>query len=504
MEKDKFYYYALAYKNQTDVVIVKSPSNNNENKKFLGYEWSNAKGNEGIHYITKSTIKVKDESLEEEDKRILENLQGLKHINTPLYNPEDLEDESKINKIIRDNFNNIKANISTELEAFVSRARLVDMLDFNRVDFNKAISLTEKKVQKAMDSKWELIKLGTIAPYITDKIDFSDIKVKNYISTDNLLQNRKGMIEFSGNLNVTRITQYKENDILISNIRPYLKKIWFADRNAGCSNDVMVFRSSNPKKYLPKYIFYILSTDMFFNYVMSEKQGIKMPRGNKSKIPQFLIPTPNTNTQSQIIQECQKVDDEVVEAKEIVEQIKKEIDDVIDSISGNLIKLGDIVKNLDNLRVPIAKNKRSKGIYPYYGASGIVDYVDKYVIDDYVLLISEDGANLKTRNTPIAFTVKGKAWINNHVHILKFDNKSTHKLVELYLNKIDLSNFITGQAQPKLNQKNMSQIKIPFPALETQKQIVAKIEILESKINDAQKIIDEAQNKKETILKKYL
>jgi len=107
-----------------------------------------------------------------------------------------------------------------------------------------------------------------------------------------------------------------------------------------------------------------------------------------------------------------------------------------------------------------------KGIYPYYGASGIVDYVDSYIVDDFVLLVSEDGANLKTRNLPIAFTVEGKAWVNNHAHIIKFKNKNTHKLVEFYLNRLDLTTYITGQAQPKLNQKNLHEIKVPLPSIE--------------------------------------
>ncbi|OYY29753.1 MAG: type I restriction endonuclease subunit M, partial [Sulfurovum sp. 35-42-20] len=145
IEKDKFYYFCLASKNSCDVVIVKSPSDGKENKKFLGYEWSSAKGNEGIHYLSSSVVAVEDESLDEEDKRILENLAGLKSINTPLYNPSNSDDKVKINKIIKDNFDGIKTIIPTELEPFVSRTRLVDMLDFSRVDFNKALSLTPSK-----------------------------------------------------------------------------------------------------------------------------------------------------------------------------------------------------------------------------------------------------------------------------------------------------------------------------------------------------------------------
>ncbi|MDX4040271.1 restriction endonuclease subunit M, partial [Aliarcobacter skirrowii] len=145
IEKDKFYYFCLAYKNSSDVVIVKSPSSSAEIKKFLGYDWSSKKGNEGIKYLSSGNVKVQDDTLDEEDKRILENLQGLKDIKTPLYNPNNIEDENKINKIIKDNFNGIKSNISEELNEFVTRSRLVDMLDFSRIDFSKVINLNPNK-----------------------------------------------------------------------------------------------------------------------------------------------------------------------------------------------------------------------------------------------------------------------------------------------------------------------------------------------------------------------
>jgi restriction endonuclease S subunit len=154
--------------------------------------------------------------------------------------------------------------------------------------------------------------------------------------------------------------------------------------------------------------------------------------------------------------------------------------------------------------VPITQRNRIKGDIPYYGASGIVDYVNDFVVDDFVLLFSEDGANLKTRNTPIAFSVKGKAWVNNHAHILKFDDIYTHYLVEYILNYIDLTHYITGQAQPKLNQKNLREITFKLPSKNIQKQIVEQIQNLERTINKANEIIQKAPKAKEEILKGYL
>ena len=126
----------------------------------------------------------------------------------------------------------------------------------------------------------------------------------------------------------------------------------------------------------------------------------------------------------------------------------------------NLPELGE---NLDNKRVPITGGDRKAGKYPYYGASGIVDYVADYIFDDDLLLISEDGANLIARVTPIAFPSAGKVWINNHAHVIKFKSMAMQCYVENLLNMIDISPYVTGTAQPKLNQAKLNTIPIPIP-----------------------------------------
>jgi type I restriction enzyme S subunit len=142
--------------------------------------------------------------------------------------------------------------------------------------------------------------------------------------------------------------------------------------------------------------------------------------------------------------------------------------------------LDKISTNLDSKRVPITKNVRSSGEYPYYGASGIVDYVADYIFEGDNLLVSEDGANLLARSTPIAFSVSGKYWVNNHAHILHFENMATQRFAEFYLESIKLDEYITGAAQPKLNQKALNSIPIPIPkSVETQSKIVESVESLQ-------------------------
>ena len=132
-----------------------------------------------------------------------------------------------------------------------------------------------------------------------------------------------------------------------------------------------------------------------------------------------------------------------------------------------------ICENLDSRRRPITSSDRVAGIYPYYGASGIVDYVEDYIFDEDILLVSEDGANLLMRSTAIAFSVSGKVWVNNHAHVVRFDNLATQKYIEVYFSLIDISDQITGSAQPKLNQARLNAMEFMYPPIKRQEQFAS-------------------------------
>ncbi len=147
--------------------------------------------------------------------------------------------------------------------------------------------------------------------------------------------------------------------------------------------------------------------------------------------------------------------------------------------------LSEVCENFDKKRIPITKSNRIQGNIPYYGASGVVDYIDNYIFDDELLLISEDGANLLARTYPIAFSITGKTWVNNHAHVLKFKYTVTQKFIEYYINSISLNDFISGMAQPKLNQKSLNSIPLPIPSLPEQKRIVALLDAAFADIDGA-------------------
>ena len=152
-----------------------------------------------------------------------------------------------------------------------------------------------------------------------------------------------------------------------------------------------------------------------------------------------------------------------------------------------LVRLKYVAEILDEYRKPVTaqyRNQNADILYDYYGASGIVDYVSDYIFDGDYLLVSEDGANLIARITPIAFSISGKNWVNNHAHVLKFDTYELRRYVEIYLNSIDLSKFISGGAQPKLNQENLNKIAIPVPEEEKVKAIVNILDRFDTLCND--------------------
>lgn len=151
---------------------------------------------------------------------------------------------------------------------------------------------------------------------------------------------------------------------------------------------------------------------------------------------------------------------------------------------GGWTTIGTLSTNRNAVRQPIKKDDRVPGKYPYYGASGVVDYVKGYIFDGSYLLISEDGANLKARTYPIAFSIEGKNWVNNHAHVLEFLSYTEQKFVEYYINFADLTPYISGAAQPKLSKKNLESIPIPVLPFEEQRRIVAILDKFDALVND--------------------
>ncbi len=144
--------------------------------------------------------------------------------------------------------------------------------------------------------------------------------------------------------------------------------------------------------------------------------------------------------------------------------------------------LGALTENFDSIRVPVKGTDRRSGPYPYYGASGIVDHIDDYIFDGEYLLVAEDGENLRTRNTPVAFLANGKFWVNNHAHIVRGNDRADTRFLRYSLAATNISGYLTGSTMPKLTQGNLKRIRIIAPPIAEQREIAHILGTLDDKI----------------------
>ena len=253
--------------------------------------------------------------------------------------------------------------------------------------------------------------------------------------------------------------------------------------------------SIKPKKEAmnSRYMMFVLQSAYIKNIISRKVFGGTVKSISMKDLMDIKVPVPPLEVQREIVH---ILDSYTTSNNELKEQLEKELaarqkqyahykEFLFESLQDiGSTTLDKISINRDSQRKPVTSSKREAGEIPYYGASGIVDYVKDYIFDGDYLLVSEDGANLLARSTPIAFSISGKTWVNNHAHILEFPNYHTRKFVEYYLNSIDLSPFISGGAQPKLNQKNLNKIDIPVPPLSEQQRIVDILDRFDALCND--------------------
>ena len=242
------------------------------------------------------------------------------------------------------------------------------------------------------------------------------------------------------------------------------------------------------KKVSTKFSYYYMQA-YFKSFIMKKAVSATVTSIRRPMIEGFSVPVPPLQVQSEIVRILDNFTELTAELTAELAVRKKQYEYyrdklLTDSDSVKYKTLPNISLNCDRQRKPVTKEKRDCGEYPYYGASGIVDYVSDYIFDGDYLLISEDGANLIARSTPIAFSISGKNWVNNHAHVIQFDSAEMQKYVEIYLNSIDLSKYISGGAQPKLNQDNLNKIPIPVPSFDRVKDIVAILTKFDALCND--------------------
>ena len=333
-----------------------------------------------------------------------------------------------------------------------------------------------------MRKDWEYKKFGEIAFYPNDKISVDKIESNHYVGVENLLKDKAGIL-FSDQLpNATTATRFKYNDILLGNIRPYLKKIWLSNIEGGASGDVIVIRSSSDN-ILPNYLFKLLSSDKFFDYFNLYTKGAKMPRGDKNAIAKFIVPIPPKSTQLAIVAELDKLN-------EMIRLKKKQLEDY-DQLAQSIFyeMFGDPVENEKGWEVKKLGNvcdlKAGKAIkaselsndnpYPCYGGNGIRGYINRCSHLESSPIIGRQGAYCGTVNF-----AEAPFYATEHAVVVKSKQNMQIKWLYYTLVNLKLSKYAKGQAQPGIAVSNLNELVIiPLPPLPLQQQFAARIEAIE-------------------------
>ena len=168
-----------------------------------------------------------------------------------------------------------------------------------------------------------------------------------------------------------------------------------------------------------------------------------------------------------------------------------------------MVKLGDICNILDNLRKPIKENERISGCYPYYGASGIVDYVSDYIFDGVFVLIGEDGSVINEDGNPVVNWAEGKIWVNNHAHIIQEKEKVLLRYIFYFIQTIKIKNLIKGNI-PKLTGKDLKALQINIPPIEVQQKIADILSTQDKLIELKQNLIDNKKQQKKWLMQNLL
>ena len=458
-----------------DTLIISAPDENKEQEKFLGYKWSNRKGQEGIQIIKAGGC---------------------------LYNASDRSDNNSIAGLIRNAFSDEDEFDVEDLSDYYYRLRLQDMLDFSGTTFNKSIKTTPTRVLKDIP--------GLTNYRLSDKNSF-DLSIGNRVLSDEIVE--KGSIPiYSANVfeEFGRIDKQNINDFSVPSILWGIDGDWMvnimpADKPFYPTDHCGVLRIKTDD-ILPKYMALALQVEGEF------ERFSRSNRASTQRIANLIIQVPSVSEQQKIVDKIEAIDKRIADEQAIISEQSAKVKSKFVEMFGdnpatthgkNSVKLSTLCENLDNERKPITEHLRNKGDIPYYGASGIVDYIAEYIFDETLLLISEDGANLVSRNMPIAFSITGKSWVNNHVHILRFKNYELQKYVESYINNMDLSEYINKNANPKLTQEKLNSIMIYMPNDATLDLYISSINQCDKLKFEAQERLEELNAAREDIIDKY-
>ena len=275
------------------------------------------------------------------------------------------------------------------------------------------------------------------------------------------------------------------------------------------------------KEINPSFFEWYFRSSAWHRYVyMSGDSGARHDRVSIKDDTFFAMPInlPSAHEQEHIASFLERIDQRIEKQRALVESLKKYKRGVVKAILSKRIRFADdrgnyypewsectlqeVVDFLDGQRKPLESADRAKrqGKYPYYGASGIIDYIDDYIFDEPLLLLGEDGANIINRSSPLCFIATGKYWVNNHAHVMRPRKGQNIKFICELLESLDYTRYNTGTAQPKLNQEKCRQIALHLPTYEEQCHIAEFLSLVEQKSIHAQTELDSLLRTKNALM----
>ena len=483
IEKDKLFYFVLAFTNPQKVLVIKSPSDNKAQKIFLGYEWSDRKGAEGIQLAKDSN----------------EN-----HV-TLLYDPINRNNPEKINTLITQNFLGELSAIPENLQPFASLVNLVDMLDFSRKDFDKTISLMAKKSSVEIQTKWDLIRLGDVCHVLIGGTPSR--KIQSYFSGNNLwvsISEMSGQVINDTKEKITDEGVQKSNVKLIPagttllSFKLSIGKTAIAGKDLYTNEAIAGLIPKDKEKLLDSYIYQL------FNAKQIDLENTGLKAFGKSLNSQFLkedvkIPLPPLDIQQQIVNECEAIDAEVEKATSEIQTTKTAIDETVQRCFNGEFVLEKLEKVLAlEYGKPLPEKQRTTGEFPVMGSNGISGYHNEFLVEAPAIIVGRKGSAGK-----IVYIEQNCFPIDTTFYVKPLKPCAMKYLYYILL-AMELEKMIKGIGVPGINRNDVYQLQIPVPDSETQQQLVSEIETFEKQIDDAKKVIDGAASRKTAVLKNYL
>ena len=272
----------------------------------------------------------------------------------------------------------------------------------------------------------------------------------------------------------------------------------------------------NPKNFNKDFICCILNQNKIQNKILTLAGSSTIPDLNHKDFYSIKSRFPKLKEQEKIAKFINTVDKKIENIENTISSLENQKKGLLQQIfsqklrfkdkNGNNYpnwekkKLEDIAIFLDNKRKPLEQSERIHGKYPYYGASGIIDYVNNYIFDEELILLSEDGANIIDRNYPICYIATGKYWVNNHAHVLKTKSQYLNKFLCEALERLNYNKYNTGTAQPKLNQDVCRKIILSIPCLEEQTKIADFLSAFDRKLENKKAQLEHWQQIKKGLL----